>query len=403
MNKGDCMLNYFIKKLSDGKNMRDTETRNSFGVMGAIIGIITNFILIVSKLSIGLIINSVSIIANAVDSVSDFGANVITLLGFKIASKPADSKHPFGHQRVEYVSGLIVSLLICFIGGSLLITSIQKLVENEEFSISNKLFYITIVILVLTIVIKLYQFASYNKLAKLINSENLKDNAVDSLTDIISALVIILGLVTNYTLYINNIRCPFSLDGLLGVLEAILILVSGIKLTKAQSDLIIGTPADKEFIKDIDDFVKKYDLVLGTHDIICHKYGENACFMTMHVEVDENSCFKEIDEYTENIEKEVKKCFNVDLTIHMDPTNPNDPEREEVKDKLSKIINELDHNLSFHDLRLVKKKEYSILIFDLLIPYNNNNMNQDDIKDYIYNKLDKKYILSINYDHSFEE
>ncbi len=394
------MLNHIINKKTQNKDITNKETRNSIGILAAIIGIITNFILIVSKLSIGLIINSVSIIGNAIDSISDFGANVITLLGFKIASKPADSKHPFGHQRIEYVSGLIVSLLICFIGGSLLITSVEKLIENEAFSITNNLFYITITILVMTIIIKLYQYSVYSKLSKLIKSENLKDNAVDSLTDIITSVVIIVGLLINYLLYINNKSCPFSLDGALGVIEAILILISGIKLTKAQTDLIIGTPADKAFVKQIDDFIKSYDLVLGTHDIICHKYGEGSIFMTVHVEVDENSNFKEIDEYTENIENQVLKKFNVNLTIHMDPTNVNDPYKKEIEEKLTNAINQINSSITFHDLRIITKQEYTILIFDLLIPFD-FKYEEEELKSQIYNLLDKKYVISINFDHSF--
>lgn len=394
------MLNHIINKKTQNKDITNKETRNGIGILAAIIGIITNFILIVSKLSIGLIINSVSIIGNAIDSISDFGANVITLLGFKIASKPADSKHPFGHQRIEYVSGLIVSLLICFIGGSLLITSIQKLIENEAFSITNNLFYITLTILIITIIIKLYQYSVYSKLSKLIKSENLKDNAVDSLTDIITSVVIIVGLIINYLLYINNESCPFSLDGALGVIEAILILISGIKLTKAQTDLIIGTPADKAFVKQIDDFIKSYDLVLGTHDIICHKYGEGSIFMTVHVEVDENSNFKEIDEYTENIENQVLKKFNVNLTIHMDPTNVNDPYKKEIEEKLTNAINQINSSITFHDLRIIKKHEYTILVFDLLIPFD-FKYEEEELKSQIYNLLDKKYVISVNFDHSF--
>lgn len=394
------MLNNIINKKTQNKDITNKETRNSIGILAAIIGIITNFILIVSKLSIGLIINSVSIIGNAIDSISDFGANVITLLGFKIASKPADSKHPFGHQRIEYVSGLIVSLLICFIGGSLLITSIEKLIENEAFSITNNLFYITLTILVITIIIKLYQYSVYSKLSKLIKSENLKDNAVDSLTDIITSVVIIVGLVINYLLYTNNKSCPFSLDGALGVIEAILILISGIKLTKAQTDLIIGTPADKAYVKQIDDFIKSYDLVLGTHDIICHKYGEGSIFMTVHVEVDENSNFKEIDEYTENIENQVLKKFNVNLTIHMDPTNVNDPYKKEIEEKLTNAINQINSGITFHDLRIITKHEYTILVFDLLIPFD-FKYEEEELKSQIYNLLDKKYVISVNFDHSF--
>lgn len=394
------MLNHIINKKTQNKDITNKDTRNGIGILAAIIGIITNFILIVSKLSIGLIINSVSIIGNAIDSIADFGANVITLLGFKIASKPADSKHPFGHQRVEYVSGLIVSLLICFIGGSLLITSIEKLIENEAFSITNNLFYITLTILIITIIIKLYQYSVYSKLSKLIKSENLKDNAVDSLTDIITSVVIIVGLIINYLLYINNKSCPFSLDGALGVIEAILILISGIKLTKAQTDLIIGTPADKAFVKQIDDFIKSYDLVLGTHDIICHKYGEGSIFMTVHVEVDENSNFKEIDEYTENIENQVLKKFNVNLTIHMDPTSVNDPYKKEIEEKLSNAIKQINSSITFHDLRIITKHEYTILIFDLLIPFD-FKYEEEELKSRIYNLLDKKYVISINFDHSF--
>lgn len=394
------MLNHIINKKTQNKDITNKETRNSIGILAAIIGIITNFILIVSKLSIGLIINSVSIIGNAIDSISDFGANVITLLGFKIASKPADSKHPFGHQRIEYVSGLIVSLLICFIGGSLLITSIEKLIENEAFSITNNLFYITLTILVITIIIKLYQYSVYSKLSKLIKSENLKDNAVDSLTDIITSVVIIVGLIINFLLYTNNKSCPFSLDGALGVIEAILILISGIKLTKAQTDLIIGTPADKAYVKQIDDFIKSYDLVLGTHDIICHKYGEGSIFMTVHVEVDENSNFKEIDEYTENIENQVLKKFNVNLTIHMDPTNVNDPYKKEIEEKLTNAINQINSSITFHDLRIITKHEYTILVFDLLIPFD-FKYEEEELKSQIYNLLDKKYVISVNFDHSF--
>jgi len=401
------LLDLIIKKtIKNYEKTNDVNVRTSYGVLGAIIGIITNFILIIIKLTIGIIINSVSVIANAIDSLSDFGSNIITLLGFKMSKKPADKEHPFGHQRIEYVSGLIVSLLICFIGGSVMVTSIEKMVTYTEFVISDKMFIVTISILAVTILIKIYQHFAYNKLAKIIDSSNLHDNAVDALMDIISAVIIISGLVINFILLKNNIKPPFSIDGLLGILEAILIVISGIKLVKSEVDSIIGKSTNSEFIDKINKFIKSYDKVLGTHDIICHMYGPNKCYMTIHVEVDENSIFKEIDEYTEKIEDDVLKKFGVNLTIHMDPTNPNDLEKKDLEVDLDNILYEISNKLSFHDLRIIRKLNCKILVFDLIVPYKfelDNSEIYEIIDKKINNQKNDKYILKINFDHPYSE
>ena len=398
------LIDFIIKKKIDNpNNILDIKTRNQFGVLAAIIGVITNFILIVTKLSIGLIINSVSVIANAIDSLSDFSSNIITLLGFHLSKKPADKEHPFGHQRIEYVSGLIVSLLILLIGVSILVTSVKKLINYEVFSISSQLFIVTIVILILTIIIKLYQFYIYNKLAKMIKSANLHDNAVDALTDIIGALFLIIGLSINYVLMINSIDPKFSIDGTLGILESILIIVSGLKLVKEEADFIIGKPQDKEFVKKIDDYVKSFDKVIGTHDVICHMYGPEMCYMTMHVEVDENSNFKEIDLYTEDIEDKVFEKFHVYLTIHMDPASINDPRIKEYNELLDVSIGEISNELSYHDLRVINHKRLTILVFDLLVPYK-FKMTNKEILEALNKKINNKRIkIEVKFDHGYEE
>lgn len=397
------LLDSIVKKKTLNQDLSNINSRNKIGILAAFIGIITNAILIIIKLTIGLIINSVSVVANAIDSLSDFSSNIITIIGFKLSKKPADREHPFGHQRIEYVSGLIVSMLICFIGASVLFTSIKKMINYEIFSISKQLFIVTLIIIGITIVIKLYQFYSYNKLSKLIKSSNLHDNAIDSLTDIISSIILIIGLSINYILMINNVDPHFSIDGLLGIIEALIIIISGIKLVKEEIDYIIGKPTDKDYVKKIVDFINSYEKILGTHDVICHMYGPEMCYMTCHVEVDENSNFKEIDIYTERIEEEVFEKFHVYLTIHMDLTNLSDPKLNLYSEKINNILMTLSSELSFHDLRIINHRNKTVLVFDVLVPFN-FKLTNNQIEELLKKGLnDDKIVLEITYDHSYEE
>ncbi|MCR5787266.1 MAG: cation diffusion facilitator family transporter, partial [Acholeplasmatales bacterium] len=364
------MLNFLIKKsIKNYEKIDDINVRNSYGILAAIIGMITNAILVISKITIGLVTNTLSIVANGVDNLSDFGSNIITLVGFKIAKKPADSEHPYGHERVEYIAGLIVSMIIVFIGGSLGIESIQKLINYKSFEISDKLFYITISILIISLFIKIYQSIVYKKLGKRIKSQSLHDTCIDSLFDSITTTLILVGLIINYALLKNNIPCPFSIDGLLGVIESIMIVISGINLVKTEANYLIGKPIDKEYVDSIVEYINSFDAVLGTHDALCHMYGPSKCFMTIHCLVDANKSFIDIDNSMEEIEQAVEDKYHITLTIHMDPYLENDPKFKQYFDQLSKIVCLIDEKLTIHDLRIVHHHKKTILVFDVLKPF----------------------------------
>ncbi len=395
----DKMIN---KKIKD-KNLNDVKTRSKLLIFSSVFGLITNFILLTIKLCIGFLLNSVSIIANAIDSLSDFSTNFLALISFKMSAKPADKEHPYGHQRIEYVEGLMISLIITFIGFTLLVSSVKSIINYETFFVTNTMFIVSIIILGISIIIKFYQFLVYKKLAKKLNSSALKDTSIDSLSDIFTNAILIVGLTINYICLVNNYLLPFSLDGVLGLLESIIIIISGIKLIKGEIDNLIGVPVKKEFVKEIEDFIKTYPLVLGTHDALCHKYGENICFMTIHVEVDENSKFKDIDMYSETIEEEVLKKFNVNLTIHLDPVNLKDVKIKELESKLESTLKNISNSISFHDFRINDIENNKVITFDILLPYDLDNKKEEIIND--VNKSlneNKEYNIQINFDHSFE-
>ena len=234
------MIDYLIKKcIKNYKDVDDIDVRENFTVFASIIGLISNFILFLSKLVVGIVTNSVSIIANAIDSMADFGSNIVTIVGSKIAKKPADKDHPFGHQRVEYITGLIVSLTIIFIGGTVFIESIQKIIHYEPFIYSKKLFITTICVLVFSILVKFYQAHVYYHIYKMTKSLTTKANFVDALTDTISAFIIIFGISLIYILQVNHIEPKFSIDGLLGIFESGLIVISGVNLVKSEINRLI--------------------------------------------------------------------------------------------------------------------------------------------------------------------
>lgn len=397
------MIDFFIKKtIKNYQNIDDINVRNKYGVLAAIIGIITNLILVVLKITIGFITGALSIVANGIDNLSDFGSNIITLFGFHIAKKPADSDHPYGHERVEYIAGLIVSMIIVFIGGSLGIESFQKLINYKKFEISDKLFYITMIVLFISLFIKLYQSIVYNKLSKKIKSQSLHDTHIDSLFDSLTTILIIIGLSINFALYKHSIICPFSIDGLLGVLESVLIVISGIKLVKTEADYLIGKPIDKAYVDEIVNFINSFDAVLGTHDAMCHMYGPSKCFMTIHCLVDASKSFIEIDESMEKIEQEVENKYHITLTIHMDPYLENDPKYKEYYDKLCAIVALIDNSLSIHDLRIVHHHKNTLLVFDILKPFE-CSLSEDDIKEKInkYFRKEKNILVKINFDTNY--
>lgn len=385
----------FIK---DYTNVKNQKVREAHGKLASFVGVFSNLILFGIKLVAGLLSKSVAIIADSINNLSDMGSSVVTLIGFKMANAPADQDHPYGHERLEYIAGLIVAIIIMFVGGSLLFSSIDKIINYEYIEIPNEIMYLSIGILSVSILIKLWQSFFNKKVGKLIDSVALKATASDSRNDVISTSVILIGnLIIIFT---GNIG--FSIDGILGILVSIFIIISGIKIIKETINPLIGTTVSKEYIEELVNYVKSDKYVLGVHDIICHMYGPTKCFMTLHAEVDSQGDIIEIHDAIDNIESQVKLKYGVELTIHMDPI-VNDDETNKLKGQIASIIHNLDEKLSFHDFRIVRKQSKSTILFDVVVPYK-YRMSNDEIINYILDEINKgeeKFALIINFDYQY--
>lgn len=387
----------FIKNYDDIKNQ---EVREKHGKLASFVGVFSNLLLFIIKLIAGIISGSVAIIADSINNLSDMGSSVVTLIGFKLASMPADDEHPYGHERMEYIAGLIVSIIVIFVGGSLFMTSIEKIVYYEYVKIDNISAYITIGILLVSIFAKLWQSVFNKKIGKLIDSVALEATASDSRNDVISTSVILVGTITS--LLLGDVG--FSIDGILGIIVSIFIVLSGLKLIKETCDPLIGSTVSSEYVSELVKYVESDKHVLGVHDVVCHMYGPTKCFMTLHAEVDSECNLIEVHDAIDNIEQNVRKIYGVELTIHMDPIELNNEELNKIKEYLDDVIYKLDKNLTYHDLRIVKKLTKSTVLFDVVIPYK-YNMKNHEITNYFQEKIGSfgDYVVLIKYDHIFVE
>lgn len=349
------LLKLFVK---DYQNVNDPMVRNAYGVLAGFFGIVTNLIICVVKIVIGILSGSLSILADGINNLSDAGASIVTFVGFKIASKPADEDHPFGHQRMEYLSGLFVSILILMIGGTLLIDSIKQLINPDPMKIS----VITIVILSASILVKLMQMLFYRSLGKDINSTTLIATGIDSLNDCISTFAVIVGLI------IFHFTGFARIDGIIGIFVAGFIIVAGIKLLKETMDPLLGVMPEKAEIDRIAHKIKGYDGVLGIHDLIIHNYGPSKTFVSVHVEVDKDIDIMLSHDMIDNIEMDFKKQDNINLIIHMDPVDLHDEETNTLKKLVEEILKEYDERLTFHDFRIVKGVTHTNIVFDVVMP-----------------------------------
>ena len=357
----------FLRKLfiKNYENTSDTKVREAHGKLACFVGVFSNLVLFGIKLLAGIISGSIAIIADSINNLSDMGSSVITLFGFKLANQDADEEHPYGHQRIEYISGLIVAIIIIFVGGNLLLTSIEKIMNYEVNIVENNVLYITIGILSCSILIKLWQSIFNHKVGKIINSLALEATATDSRNDCISTAVILVGTIV--LLFWKDI--PFSLDGVMGILVSIFIIISGINLIKDTMDPLIGVTADSEFAKEIVEFIKEEELVLGVHDLVCHMYGPTKCFMTIHVEVDSRGDLLEMHDVMDNIEKKVFQKFGVLLTVHMDPIQLDNEEINELRVRVTNAIKDISCRLSIHDFRVVIGPTHTNILFDMVVPF----------------------------------
>jgi len=383
-------MNFLYRKfVKDYKNTKDPKVIKRYGLLASIIGLILNFILFVMKITIAFFSGSVSIVSDAFNNLSDASSSVITMIGFKMSSKPADKEHPYGHQRIEYICAFIISIIILFIGVELGFSSINKIINTLEFEFN----YLMISILIITIFIKLWLGLFYKKTSKKINSLSLKASSKDSINDTITTSIIIIGLFIGKLFDIN-------LDGYLGLLVCIYILYGGIGLIKETINKLIGGTPDSELIDKIKADLLKEKQILDIHDVLYHYYGGGQIYVSLHAEVDSSLSLITAHDIVDNLEKRIKKEYGVELVVHIDPVLLNDKLLSDIHDKLKAIIKGINEVLSFHELKVKNKKDKTIISFDLQIPFDFELNNEE-----IYNLINKKlreinssYRASITFD-----
>ena len=357
----------FIKNFED---INSPAVRASYGNLSGIMGIILNLCLFTAKLTAGVLTSSISVVADAFNNLSDAGSSLVTFFGFRLANRPADKEHPFGHGRYEYLTGLIISFFILLVGMELLKSSVDKILNPDALTNMSML---SIIILVASIAVKLWMFYFNKILSKKINSSALKATATDSLTDSIATSIVLIGLVFSQFTGIN-------IDGYLGVAVAIFIFIAGIKTLKESISPLLGTPPEKEFVDDIKRTVLEDEIILGLHDLIVHDYGPGRCIISLHAEISDQEDLLKAHDKIDLIEKELEIKFNCLATIHMDPIASDDEYTLALKGKIVSKLLLINKDFSVHDFRIVQGDTHTNVIFDLVVPYECNEKNDIILK-----------------------
>ena len=352
------MTDFIIKKfIKDYENVNEQRVRESYGITASITGIILNTLLSIGKILTGIIFNSISVTADGVNNLSDGASSVITLIGFKISSKPADKDHPFGHARMEYLTGFILGIAVILVGVELIKSSFDKIMNPTKTIFSIEM----IVVLIVSVLIKLWISLFYKKLGDKISSATLKASSTDSRNDVISTIVVILSLlVSNATGY--------EVDGYVGILVALFILYSGYDILRDILNPLLGEMPDREFIESIENKILSYDGIVNIHDLVVHNYGPNRYFASVHAEVDAKEDIMKSHDLIDNIERDFARELDISLVIHLDPIITDDEEINELRSMTDKIVKSIDERLTMHDFRVVKGETHTNLIFDVVVP-----------------------------------
>ena len=384
------LASLFIK---DRRNYDSPAVRQAYGVLSGAVGIGLNILLFLGKWIAGTLSGSIAITADAFNNLSDAGSSIITLIGFRLSGQAPDPEHPFGHGRMEYISGLLVSVAILVMGFELIWSSVGKLRDPEPIESSA----LVLGILLASILVKVYMFYYNRSLSKKLDSAAMKATSVDSLSDTVATtLVLIATVISKYT--------GLILDGWFGILVGIFIVYTGGSTLKETIDLLIGQPPKKEFIDEIREIVLGHSLVYGVHDLIVHDYGPGRRMISLHAEVAVDGDIQDIHEQIDHIEHELQEKLNCSATIHMDPIVTDDKEVLEMKAKVEAMVQSLDEAFSMHDFRMVKGPTRTNLIFDVEVPRktsltDNEIMNR--LKEQVHGLPGSKYFAVIQIDHEY--
>lgn len=384
----DFLVRRFIKNYQDTKN---ANVRTSVGKLSGIVGILNNLFLFVIKFLIGTIVHSVSIQADGVNNLTDAGSNIISILSFHLSNKPADKDHPFGHERTETIASLFVGILILVLGFETAKESISKVIHpgSIDFRIAS------VIILLISIMVKFWMYAYNKKLSKTYDSSLLEATALDSISDVCGTTAVLVSTLLSPVLH-------FNLDGYMGIVVSGIILYGAYGLLRDMINSLIGEAPDPELVHNIVDMIMAHPVILGVHDMMLHNYGPNKIFASAHVEVDSSKDIFETHDHIDNIEREVKENMNIDLVLHMDPVKVNDPETELYRAKVVEAIHQIDPKWGFHDLRIVSGPTHANLVFDLVIPFE-EKYTQEEIEEMLLKHIesDKKIYLVLTIDHPY--
>lgn len=351
----DLILRIFVR---DHKNTEDPAVRDKCGRVAGAVGIVTNFLLFLMKIIVGTVFHSVSVTADAVNNLTDSGSSVVTLIGFKMASKPADEKHPFGHARIEYLSGVIVSFIVIFLGLQLGMSSIEKILTPEE----NALTPVALVVLVISILAKLWQCLFYRKVGRMIKSESVEATSKDSRNDVIATSVVLLGAVITMLTGVN-------LDGYMGAAVALFIVFSGVQLTISTADPLLGQAPEGELVQTITEKMLSYPGIIGMHDLAVHNYGVGRCFASAHCEVDARNDILVSHDLIDNIERDFSRDLGIHMVIHLDPVIVGDARTDALHRKVQSLVTALYPTVTIHDFRVIWGVTHSNIVFDAAVPF----------------------------------
>lgn len=352
------MTEFLIRRFIGDKDCSNPEVRRRYGFLSGITGIVLNLCLFGGKLAAGILSGAVSVVADALNNLSDAGSSIVNMAGFKIALTPPDREHPFGHGRAEYVSGLVISFIIVLMGVELAKESFDKIINPQK----PEAGVFTFLMLGVSVLVKLWMFIFNRRLGRKIDSVSLHAAAVDSISDVLATLAVILGMLIGAVF-------GFNIDGYVGVLMAAFIVFSGIKTAKESLSPLLGQMPDKEMVDGIRDMVCSYEGIIGIHDLIVHNYGVGISFISFHAEVSSGTGLSEAHTLIDRIEKAIKDRFSCGVTIHIDPVDIGDGETLRLREAVCGVVKRIDEGLSIHDFRVVKNPAGSSLIFDLAVPY----------------------------------
>lgn len=386
----EFLVRHFVK---DYEHTEKVAVRTAYGVLASVVGIICNVLLFVVKFVIGFLVHSVSVMADAFNNLSDAGSSIISFVGVKIASKPADEEHPFGHGRMEYISALVVSFLVLEVGFTFLKDSFGKIKSPEVMNFQM----ISVIILVLSIGVKLWLGLFNQKLGKRIDSKVMMAVFTDSMGDVLTTSVTILSLlVFHFTGY--------NIDGFVGIGVALVVMWAGVGIAKDTLEPLLGEAVNPEVFQKIKAFVESYDGVVGSHDLIVHNYGPNRSMASIHAEVPNNVSIETSHEIIDRIERDAMENLGIFLVVHMDPIEIEDEHVVKIRNSAGSLIAKIDENCSIHDFRVVDGQHQINLIFDLVVPREYSKEKQKAVEQQLCQELkeqDPRYEFVITLEHSF--